>query len=52
MLDIVISELVTSDDVKDTSIEISSLCDSETERSPFSDIRCDNDTLNAECIDD
>ena len=46
------SELVDSDDVKDTSIEQSSLCDSETSRTPLSYIRCGNKVLHAESIVD
>ena len=46
------SELVDSDDVKDMSIEQSSICDSEAARTPLSDIRCENDTINASSIDE
>ena len=52
VLDIGVSELVDFDDVKDMSIEQSSLCDSETARTPLSDNRCENDALNDEIIVD
>ena len=44
------SELVDPDDVKDMSVEKSSMCDSEAARTPLSDIRCENNVLNAESI--
>ena len=46
------SEHVNSDDIKDTSIEQSSLCDNETSRTQFSYIRSGNKVLNAERIAD
>ena len=46
------SELVDSDDVKDMSIEQSSICDSEAARTPLSDSRCEINVLNAESIVD
>ena len=46
------SELVGSDDVKDMSIEQSSICDSEAARTTLSDSRCDINVLNAESIVD
>ena len=46
------SELVAFDHEKDMRIEQSSLFDSETEQTPLSDIRCNNDSLNAESIVD
>ena len=46
VLDIGMSELVAPDDFM--SIEQSSLLDSETARTPLSDIRCKSDSLNAE----
>ena len=39
VLDIEVSELVDSEDFKDTSIEQSSICDSETAYTPLSDSR-------------
>ena len=45
-------ELVDSDDVKDTSIEQGMLLESEMARTPLSDIRCDNDSLNTKSIVD
>ena len=44
------SELVESDDVKDISREQGSWTVSETARTPLSDTRCDNESLNAESI--
>ena len=52
MLDIGISELVDSEDVKDMSIELSSICDSEAALTPLSDSRCESNVLNAESIVD
>ena len=52
MLDIGISELVDSDDVKNMSIEKSSICDSEAARNPLSDSRCEINVLNAKSIVD
>ena len=52
VLDIEMSELVDSDDVKDMSIDQSSICDSEAARTPLSDIRCEIDVRNAESIVD
>ena len=50
VLDIGMSELVESDDVKDISREQGSLTVSETARTPLSDTRCDSESLNAESI--
>ena len=47
-LDIGMSELVDSGDVKDMSIEQSSICDSKAARTPLSDSRCESNVLNAE----
>ena len=46
------SDLVDSDDIKDMSIEQSSICDSEVARTPLSDSRCESNVLNAERIVD
>ena len=46
------SELIDSYDVKDKSIEQSSICDSESARTPLSDGRCERNVLNAESIVD
>ena len=46
------SELVDSDDANDTSIEQSSICDSEAARTPLSNSRCEINVLNAESIVD
>ena len=46
------SELVDSDDVKDMSIEQSSICDSEAARTPLSGSRCELNVLNDESIVD
>ena len=46
------SKLVDSDDVKDMSIEQSSICDSEAALTPLSDSRCENNVLKAESIID
>ena len=51
-LDIGMSELVDSDDVKDISIEKSSICDSEATQTPLSDSCCEINVLNAESIVD
>ena len=48
VLDIGMSELVDPDDVKDMSVEKSSMCDSEAARTPLSDSRCEVNVLNAE----
>ena len=50
VLDIGMSELVESDDVKDISREQGSWTVSETARTPLSDTRCDNESLNAGSI--
>ena len=50
VLDIGTSELVDSDDVKDMSMEQSSLRDSETTLTPLSYSRCENNVLNAKSI--
>ena len=50
VLDIGMSELLESDNVKDMSRERSSLTVSETARTPLSDTHCDRESLNAECI--
>ena len=50
VLDIGMSELVESDDVKDISREQGSWTVSETARTPLSDTRCDSESLNAESI--
>ena len=52
VLDTRMSELVDSDDVKDISIEQSSICDSAAARTPLSDSRCESNILNAESIVD
>ena len=52
VLDIGMSELVDSDDVKDMSIEQRSKCDGEAVRTPLSDSRCESNVLNAESIFD
>ena len=52
VLEIEWAELVDSDDVKDMSMEQSSLCGSETTCSPLSDSRCESNVLNAESIVD
>ena len=52
VLDIGMSDLVDSDDVKDMSIEQSSTCDGEAARTPLSDSRCESNVLNAESIVD
>ena len=52
VLDIGMSELVDSDDVKDMSIEQSSICDSEAARTRLSDSRCRINVLNSESIVD
>ena len=52
VLDIEMSELVDSDDVKGMSMEQSLLCDIETVRTPLSDSRCENNVLNTERIVD
>ena len=52
VLNIGMSELVDSDDVKDVSIEQSSICDSEAARTPISDSLCESNVLNAESIPD
>ena len=44
------SELVDSDDVKDMSIEQSSVCDSEAASTLLSGSRCEINVLNAESI--
>ena len=46
------SELVDSDDVKDISIEKSSICDGEATQTPLSDSRCEINVLNAKSIVD
>ena len=46
------SELVSSGDVNDTSVEQGMVLESETARTTLSDIRCDNDSLNATSIVD
>ena len=50
VLDIEMSELVDSDDVKDMRIEKSSICDREAARTPLSDSRCESSVLNAETL--
>ena len=50
VLDLGMSELVDSDDVKDMSIDQSSICDSEAARTPLSDSRCESNVLNAEAL--
>ena len=52
VLDIGMSELVDSDDVKDMRIEQSSICDSEAARTPLSGSRCESNVLNAESVVD
>ena len=52
VLDIGTSELVDSEDVKDMSIEQSSICDSEAACTPLSDSHCESNVLNAESIVD
>ena len=52
MLDIGTSALVDSDDVKDMSMEQSSLFDSETARTLLSSSSCENETLNDQSIVD
>ena len=52
VLDIGMSDLVDSDDVKDMSIEQSSIYGIEAARIPLSDSRCESNVLNAESIDD
>ena len=52
VLDIGMSDLVDSDDVKDMSIEQRSICDSEAARTPLSDSRCESNVPNAESIVD
>ena len=52
VLDIGMSELVDSDDFKDMSIELSSICDSEAARTPLSDSSCEINVLNAESFVD
>ena len=52
VLDIGMSELVDSDDVKDMRIEQSSICDSEAARTPLSGSRCEINVLNDESIVD
>ena len=44
------SESVDSDDVKDMSIEQSSICDKKAARTLLSDSRCENNALNDESI--
>ena len=51
-LDIAISDIVDSDDVKDMSIEQSSIRDSGAARTSLSDSRCEINVLNAESIVD
>ena len=46
------SELVDSDDVKDVSIDQSSICNSETARIPLIDSRCENNVLSSKSIVD
>ena len=46
------SELVDYDDVKDMSMEKSSICYSEAARTPLSDSRCEMNVLNAKSIVD
>ena len=52
VLDIGMSDLVDSDDVKDMSIEQRSICDSEAARTPLSDSRCESNLMNAESVVD
>ena len=52
VLDIGMSELVDLDDVKDMSIDQSSICDSEAARTRLSDSRCEVNVLNAESFVD
>ena len=52
VLDIGMLELVDFDDVKDMSIEQSSIFDSEAARTPLKDSRCESNVLNAESIVD
>ena len=46
------SELVDSDDVKDMSIEPSSICDRESAHTPLSESCCEDNVLNAKSIVD
>ena len=48
--DIVMSELVDSDDVEDMSIEPSSICDRESAHTPLSESCCENNVLSAKAL--